>query len=114
DGRHYHTVSGATTTSSAYQAGLTDGRGDRSRNLPFDPNNNRWGSSQERRDYEAGYQRGYEGYTNGNSARYSRATVDIGNDNQVRWQASSPSRVFVQVDSNRRQLFAEGQSGAQY
>src|SRR4030095_2860047 len=91
----------------------------RSRNVPFDANNNRWRTAQERRDYEAGYQRGYnEGFTSSNtysnSPRNSRATVDIGNDNRVRWQAPAPSRVFVQVDNNRRQLFAEGQSGSQY
>jgi len=118
DGRHYHTVNGATTASSAYQAGLDDGRADRSRNVPFDANNNRWRTAQDRRDYEAGYQLGYnEGYTSNNSprnSRNSRATVDIGNDNRVRWEAPGPSRVYVQVDSNRRQLFAEGQSGSQY
>jgi hypothetical protein len=115
DGRHYHTIDGPTAASNAYQAGLDDGRADRSRNLPFDASNNRLRSSQERRDYEAGYQRGYnEGYAYDNSRRYSRATVNIGNDNHVRWQAPGPSRVYVQVDNNRRQLFAEGQSGSQY
>jgi hypothetical protein len=119
DGRHYHAVNGATTAASnAYQAGLDDGRSDRSRNVPFDANNNRWRTAQERRDYEAGYQRGYnEGFTSSNTYSNSprgRATVDIGNDNRVRWQAPAPSRVFVQVDNNRRQLFAEGQSGSQY
>jgi len=116
DGRHYHNVNGATAQSSAYQAGVNDGRSDRSRNLPFDADNDRWRTAQERRDYEAGYQRGYdEGYTNNTAApRYSRTTVDIGNDNRVRWDAPGPARVFVQVDSNRRQLFAEGKSGSQY
>jgi hypothetical protein len=114
DGRHYHNVNGVTSTSSAYRAGLNDGRTDRSTNAPFDVNNNRWRTSQERRDYEAGYQSGYnEEYAYGNSRR-SRATVDIGNDRRVRWQAAGPVRVYVQADSNRRQLFAEGQSGAQY
>jgi hypothetical protein len=116
DGRRYRTVNGVTSMSSAYRAGLDDGRADRSRNQAFDANNNRWRSVQDRRDYEAGYQRGYnQGYTSSSySPRYNRATVDIGNDNRVRWQAAGPVRVYVQADSNRRQLFAEGQSGAQY
>jgi hypothetical protein len=115
DGRHYHAGYGQTSTSSAYQAGLDDGRSDRSRNLPFDAYNNRWRSPLERHDYEAGYSRGYdEGCAYCDSPRYSRATVDIGNDNRVTWLAPGPSRVYVQVDYNRPQLFAEGQSGAQY
>jgi hypothetical protein len=115
DGRHYHNIYGPSTASSAYQAGLADGRADRSRNLPFEANNNRWRTAQERQDYEAGYSRGYnEAYASGNTPRYSRAMVDIGNDNRVTWQAPGPARVYVQVDNNRRQLFAEGETGTQY
>jgi hypothetical protein len=104
-----------STTSSAYQAGLADGAADRARNLPFDPYNNRWRSSQERRNYEAGYARSNnEGYPYDNSSRYSRAVIEIGCDNRVMWQAPGPSFVSVQVDNQPPRLFAEGQSGAQF
>jgi hypothetical protein len=61
NGRHYHNGynNDVSLNSRAYQAGLRAGRLDRergaSRNL-----NNRWTSQADRRDYEAGYNQGYD------------------------------------------------------
>src|SRR3989449_6409456 len=47
--------------SAAYRAGAAAGQADRDRNLPRNARSTRWTSAQDRRDYEAGYNRGYSG-----------------------------------------------------
>jgi hypothetical protein len=97
--------------SAAYSAGVQAGRSDADRNLQRDMRTTRWTRSRDRRDYEAGYNAGYDAELNNGSTSYSNATVHVGRDNNVSWQAPANSRVYVQVDNHRVQLFAEGPSG---
>jgi len=97
----------------AYQAGLQAGRSDADRNLPRDTRTNRWTRAQDRTDYQAGYNEGYDGELNNGSSSYGRSSVHIGRDNNISWQAPSQSRVYVQVDNNPSMLFAEAPSGTQ-
>jgi hypothetical protein len=99
--------------SAAYDAGFQAGRSDADRNLERDTRTTRWTNSRDRRDYEAGYNAGYDSVLNSGSASYSNATVHVGRDNNVSWQAPSNARLYIQVDNNRPQLFAEGPSGTQ-
>ena len=106
-----------TNTSAAYRAGLVAGRSDADRNLARNTRSNRYSGTQDRRDYEAGYSSGYDGRVGNNNSVYSSSTgtgsVHIGSDNNVTWQAPATARLFVQVDNNPVQLFAEGPSGTQ-
>jgi hypothetical protein len=97
----------------AYRAGLQAGRSDADRSLPRDTRTTRWTSSRDRSDYVAGYNDGYNGELNNGSSSYTNASVHIGRDNNISWQAPSQSRVYVQVDNNPSMLFAEGPSGTQ-
>lgn len=100
-------------TSAAYRDGLQAGRSDSDRNLPRNTHSSRWSSGQQRRDYEAGYNRGYDAGIAKDIPSYGRGNIYIGDDNNVTWDAPEIARVFVQVDNNPVQLFAEGQSGTQ-
>jgi ribosomal protein L24E len=108
---------GEDRTSAAYSAGVRDGRYDADRNLPRNPRSNRWNTAVERRDYEAGYYRGYNpGYDQSADNRYKPSaggSITVGRDNNVSWQGPSNARVYVQSDNNPRQLFASGDSGTQ-
>jgi len=109
-------TSAVSTTSAAYQAGFRAGQADFERGLSRDPRNERYTSAQQRRDYEAGYNRGYTGTASSDqfpSTGVTRASLEIGSDNMIRWNAPETVRVFVRVDNNPRQLFAEGRSGTQ-
>jgi hypothetical protein len=97
----------------AYRAGLQAGRVDADRNLPRDTRTNRWTSSRDRADYQAGYNAGYDGELNNGSSSYGTASLHIGRDNNISWQAPMKARVYVQVDNNPSQLFAEAPSGTQ-
>jgi hypothetical protein len=99
--------------SSAYRAGMLAGRSDAERSLSRDTRTTRWTSSQDRRDYETGYNRGYDEVVTTGNTSYGRAMVSIGRDNYINWQAPSNARLYVQVDNKRAQLFAEGPSGTQ-
>jgi len=111
--------------SPAYRAGRQAGRADADRDLPANPRTSRWITRQERRDYEAGYNRGYSEAQDiqNDNGRYdngriydrddTRANVNIGRDNVVRWEAPTTVRVYVQVDNEPLKLFAEGASGSQ-
>jgi len=103
--------------SPAYRAGLAAGRSDADRNLPRNTRSSRWSSNQDRRDFEDGYNRAYDNRTNNNSnvnpAPGASATIRVGRDNNVTWQAVEGARVFVQVDNNPMQLFAQAASGTQ-
>ena len=98
-------------SSPAYQAGLQTGRADRDRNLRHNAQNSRWNTAQQRRDYAAGYDRGY-GET-GDNIGVNGGYIRIGRDNRITWEAPEIARVFVQVDNQPRKLFAEGKSGTQ-
>jgi hypothetical protein len=97
----------------AYRAGLQAGRSDADRNLPRDTRTTRWSNSRDRADYAAGYNDGYNGELNNGSSSYGSASVHIGRDNNISWQAPSTARVYVQVDNNPSMLFAEGPGGTQ-
>jgi hypothetical protein len=97
----------------AYRAGLEAGRLDADRNLTRDPRTNRWTNRRDRADYEAGYTAGYDGELNNGSVGYGNASVHIGRDNNISWQAPSNSRIYVSVDNDPPRLFASGVSGTQ-
>jgi hypothetical protein len=103
--------------SAAFRAGLQAGRSDADRNLPRNAVSDRWRTAQQQADYQAGYDRGYYGDS---SSIYRQkpdlnttATITIGRDNNIRWQAPEYARVYVSMDNEPRKLFAEGQSGTQ-
>jgi len=114
---------GYYSNSAAYRAGMIAGRSDADRNLRRNTRSTTWTSSQDRSDYIAGYDRGYSGATISNRGGdtisnnpvYSSggSSVHIGGDNNITWQAPYLARVYVQVDNNPVQLFAEGASGTQ-
>ena len=111
-GQHYHPgYSTNAGTSAAYQNGLQVGRSDSDRNMIRNTRSNRWTSGQQLRDYEAGYNSGYDGASNG--GQQENGMVRIGTDRNISWQGPPDARVYVQVDNNRRQLFASGASGTQ-
>jgi hypothetical protein len=113
--------------SPAYRAGRQAGRADAERDLPRNPRNNRWTTRLDREEYLSGYDRGYSDVLDSQGDNtfqrdndrpyyqrdYGRASVDIGRDNVVRWQAPATVRVYVQVDNEPMKLFAEGASGSQ-
>jgi len=101
--------------SPAYRAGMAAGRSDAERNLARDSRTGRWTAAQDRRDYEAGYNRGYDARITDQPQTpvTPTATIHIGANKGVSWQAPGAARVFVQVDNNPVQLFAEGASGTQ-
>jgi hypothetical protein len=116
-GVHYH--NGDTA---AYRDGWQAGRNDYDRNAPRNLNTRRWLSRQDRQDYEAGYNDGYQYHGAYNTGRqkpsyYNDAdrsvSVSIGTDKNIRWNGPENSTVYVQVDNRAPQLFASGQSGVQ-
>jgi len=117
DGRqNYRTDS---RESQAYQEGLRNGRSDADRNLPRNSqSSSRSNNGQDRRDYENGYNDGYQAQsanrpgTSRPGAAANGFTVNIGRDNNVKWQGPPNAQVFVQVDNEPAKLFAAGQSGA--
>jgi hypothetical protein len=111
--RYKPTYNGDSNYSAAYRAGMIAGRSDADRNLQRNTRSSRWTSSQDRSDYEAGYNRGYSGDVTIGRPIYGSSSVHIDGDNNVTWQAPSTARVYVQVDNNPVQLFAEGASGTQ-
>ncbi len=97
--------------SPAYRAGVLAGRSDADRDLPKNARTTRWTNTQDRRDYVAGYNRGYdEGFGYEQAVDFG---VRVDRDNYVRWQAPEIARVWVQVDNEPMKLFAEGQAGTQ-
>ena len=102
--------------SAAFRAGMAAGRSDAERNLTRNPRTSRWSGYQDRRDFEAGYNRAYDDRIRGSfpaSPNTNTARISIGGDNNVSWQSPVDARVFVQVDNNPVQLFAAGASGNQ-
>jgi len=112
NGQHYH--SGYNTNSgdsAAYQDGQQAGRSDSDRNLNRNLRSSRWTKGQSLRDYQDGYSNGYEKVST--SFQQGNGSVRVRSDNNISWQGPANSRVYVQVDSNPRQLFAAGASGVQ-
>jgi hypothetical protein len=120
NGTHYHQGYG----NAEYEQGLRDGRGDVSRNVPWNAQNRRFQTEQQHQDYEAGYNDGYKnrggydvarekpGY--GNQGNVSnQGNIGIDRNNNVSWQAPPNARVYVQVDNQTPRLFASGQSGTE-
>jgi hypothetical protein len=122
NGHHYHRGY-SNQQSVAYQQGLRDGHSDFDRHRAWNMQGYRSNSQQDRRDYEAGYNDGFNGYQyqgayNRQKPGYSgygngAGTVTIGTDNNVSWQGPENSNVYVQMDNQPLQLFAHGQSGVQ-
>lgn len=120
NGTHYHTGYSNDTPSVAYRAGLDAGRLDGQRNLPRTARSTRWSTTQQRSDYQVGYNRGYDDETqSSNNQQGSRernlghSAISIGRNNNIAWNAPQIVRVYVQSDNDRRQLFAEGRAGNQ-
>ncbi len=124
NGLHYHQMYGnSAQQSAAYREGLRHGRSDAERNLDWNMQTYRWNTAQDRADYEAGYNDGYNGYQNQGAYNTGRqkpgyygsegGTISIGADNSVTWQGPENSSVYVQMDNQPLQLFAHGQSGVQ-
>jgi hypothetical protein len=113
----YQSGYGVQTASDPYRAGLRAGRLDADRNLPRNINTNRWSTATERRDYEAGYNAGYDAAQPNSTARRYKpgagGSVTINGNNNITWQGPENGRVYVYVDNEPRKLFAAGQSGTQ-
>jgi hypothetical protein len=108
---------GVQTANDAYRAGLRAGRLDADRNLPRNINTNRWSTAADRRDYEAGYNAGYDASQPNSTASRNKpgagGSVTINGNNSITWQGPENGRVYVYVDNEPRKLFAAGQSGTQ-
>ena len=113
NGIHYHQGYG----NSAYEQGLRDGQTDAERNQPENMNSRRFANYRDRRDYEQGYndgyqnRNGYDRYDNGNyrqkpgynnpgygNPRYNgntRSSINIGCDKNIRWQVILDAKVYV-------------------
>jgi len=121
DGQHYHSNGAVTPDSIAYRAGLRDGRSDADRGLDSNVPNRRWNNFQDRRDYQSGYNDGYQERANRDIVRekpgyyrdYVTPTVTIGRDKNVSWTGPDDAKLYVRVDNRPWQLFAAGRSGTQ-
>jgi len=117
--QRFRTTAQANTTA-AYRDGFQDGRSDSDQGIAWSPQDRRWTSSRDRRDYEAGYYDGFQAQDSYGVTRekpsdygYERPSVHIGSDKNIAWQGPDDGRLFVQVDNNPVQLFASGRSGTQ-
>ena len=115
NGIHYHQVysNDLNTMSTAYREGLQAGRADWNRNLPRNTRSSRWTMGRRVAITKPD--------TTGLSIRSGQSgsgslvgSVYIGSDNNISWNAPAVSRVYVQVDNNPMQLFAEGSAGTQH
>jgi hypothetical protein len=134
NGVHYHSDYATPNQSAAYQEGWQVGRSHADRNLPQKMPAQRWSNAQDRRDYQSGYNDGYQnhgaynnnqgaynngrqtpGYNNNyNNNNYNgRGSLTIGNDHNINWQGPNNARVYVQMDNEPLKLFASGASGVQ-
>jgi len=121
NGQHYHSsYSDAAIESAAYREGLRAGRADAERNLRRNPQSSRWSNPPDRRDFEAGYNQGYQDRdaSNGrqrldNGPGSRRGSINIGADKNISWQGPANASVYVQVDNEAPKLFAGGPSGRQ-
>jgi hypothetical protein len=118
-GFHYHRGYD-NPQSSAYQAGVRQGRLDAERNLRPSAETRQWRSDRDRNDYASGYNDGYyqeSASYNGRQkpAPYNngRATLSVQPDKSVRWQGPENASIYVQMDNQAPKLFASGQSGVQ-
>ena len=111
NGRHYHDGYGTTKgNTSAYDAGLQAGRAARASNRTFDSRSTRW-TGEELRDYETGYERGYDESPARNPQ--GNASIRLDADHYLTWRGPANSQVYVQVDNNQRRLFSSEASGSQ-
>jgi len=113
NGYHYHPGYGTEQgDSAAYDAGVAAGRADRSRGRTFNSRTTQWRGA-DLRDYEDGYERGFDETLARNNVRATDADVRIGADHYIRWKGPEGSQVFVEEDDGARQLFAAGTTGTQ-
>jgi hypothetical protein len=114
NGVHYHEGYGtAVGNTPAYEAGLRDGRSDRNRNRTFNSQTGNY-TGADLREYQEGYERGFDETPRRGQAAANTASVQVGADRYITWSApSSEAKVYVQMDNNPRQLFASGASGSQ-
>jgi hypothetical protein len=110
NGNHYHPGYGTTQgNTAAYDAGLSAGRSDRERNRSFDAQTRSW-SGADLRDYQAGYERGFDESPN-RSAQNGENHIRIGADHNIYWKGPAGSKVYVQMDNEPRKLFSADASG---
>jgi hypothetical protein len=111
NGLHYHPGYGTEAGDTpAYEAGLAAGRADRQARRTFNSRTTAW-RGVDLRDYETGYERGFDETVVQNPNPNAAATIRIGADHYVRWKGPDGSRVFVQEDGGQRVLFASGPDG---
>lgn len=116
---HWYRQGYGSSPSSEYLQGLQDGRTDAYRNREDSWRPNQWTNNQARRDYTAGYTRGFQenaaAYNGADTYRFGSppASIIIGTDKNISWQAPGDVRLYVQVDNGPPRLFAQGQSGTQ-
>ena len=96
----------------AYQDGLTAGRDARDRHLRSNARSDRWVRGQQLRDFQTGYNVGYN-ETRSVPPTQVNGFVQIGTNKMISWRGPANGQVYVQVDSNPRQLFAAGPSGSE-
>jgi hypothetical protein len=122
-GRHYDSAG----QSAAYRDGWQAGRTDFDRRAQWNSSAGHWSRTEDRRDHEAGYREGYQyqGASNGpynnpyNDGRQkpgynnTNASISIGRDNNIAWQAPGNANIYVQMDNEVPKLFASGSSGVQ-
>jgi len=114
NGTHYHQGYGtAAGNSPAYDAGLRDGRSDRTRNRTFNSQASTAWRGQDLREYQQGYERGFDESVAAANRPQGNSSIRIGADRYITWTAPSDSRVYVQVDNNPKQLFASGTTGSE-
>jgi len=110
-------AAGFGNESPAYREGLRAGRSDSERNLPRNTQSDRWSGQQDRRDYLAGYNEGYQQSrgpaVNRGRDSSARGVINIRGDRNVQWEGPADSKVFVQADNEAPKLFAAGPSGTQ-
>lgn len=115
NGYHYHSGYGTTVgNTAAYEAGLSAGRSDRTRNRTFNSQSRTYAGA-DLVEYQEGYERGYDESPRaaGTASNANNASIQIGADRYITWKAPSDARVYVQQDNNPRQLFASGTTGSE-
>ena len=109
NGNHYHPGYGTTEGNTpAYDAGLSAGRSDRERNRAFNAQSRNW-SGADLRDYQAGYERGFD--ESPNRPNQGNGRIRIGADHYILWKGPAGSRVYVLMDDEPRKLFSADASG---
>jgi hypothetical protein len=112
-GIHYH----QGYYNAAFESGLRAGRQDAEYSRRQDARADEFVDRQDRDEYVAGYNTGYESF---NNSEYSRQkpgvpgspwSISIERNGNVNWQTPGRATIYVQMDDQPAKLFAGGQSG---